>query len=61
MRGRPINLREGRPGEMLVDVAAVGICDSDLHHCNDGGIGSANIHERFVPSPARASVSRASE
>jgi L-iditol 2-dehydrogenase len=26
------NLREGRPGETLVDVAAVGICRSDLHY-----------------------------
>jgi L-iditol 2-dehydrogenase len=32
MRGRPINLREGRPGETLVDVAAIGICGRDLHY-----------------------------
>jgi hypothetical protein len=35
------NLREGRPGEALVDVAAVGICGSDLHSYKDGNIGSA--------------------
>jgi hypothetical protein len=45
MRGRPINLREGGPGETLVDVAAVGMCGRDLHYYKDGGIGSAIIHE----------------
>ena len=49
------------PGETLVDVVAVGMCGSDLHHYNDGGIGSAIIHEQFVPGPARALVSPASE
>ena len=43
------NLREGRPGETLLDVAAVGLCGSDLHYYKDGGIGSAAIHEPFVP------------
>ena len=55
------NLREGRPGEMLVDVAAVGICGADRQHYKDGGIGSAIVHEQFVPGPARALVSPASE
>jgi L-iditol 2-dehydrogenase len=54
------NLRESRPGETLVEVAAVGICGSDLH-CYKGGIGSAIIHEQFVPGPARPLVSPASE
>ena len=43
------NLREGRPGETLLDVAAVGICGSDLHYYKDGGIGSAIIHDPFIP------------
>ena len=43
------NLREGRPGEVLLDVAAVGLCGSDLHYYKDGGIGSALIREPFVP------------
>jgi hypothetical protein len=34
------------------------MCGSDLHHYNDGGIGSAIIHEQFVPGPARALVSQ---
>jgi len=55
------NLRECCPGETLVDVGAVGICRSDLHYYKDGGIGSAIIHEQFVPGPARALVSPASE
>jgi L-iditol 2-dehydrogenase len=33
-------------------MAAVGICGSDLHYYKDGGIGSAIIHEQFVPGPA---------
>jgi L-iditol 2-dehydrogenase len=46
------NLREGSPGETLVDVTAVGICGADLHYYKDGGIGSAIIHDPFVPGPA---------
>lgn len=32
-----------------VDVAAVGICGSDIHYYKDGGIGGAVIREPFVP------------
>ena len=35
--------------EVLVDVAAVGICGSDLHYYKDGAIGSAVIDEPFTP------------
>jgi L-iditol 2-dehydrogenase len=49
VRVAPINLREGSRGETLIDVAAVGICGSDLHYYKDGGIGSAVIREPFVP------------
>ena len=35
--------------EVAVDVAAVGICGSDLHYYKDGGIGSAVITKPFVP------------
>ncbi|WP_426954296.1 zinc-dependent alcohol dehydrogenase [Muricoccus radiodurans] len=48
-RVAPFNLREGRPGETLLDVAAVGLCGSDLHYYKDGGIGSAQIREPFIP------------
>ncbi len=48
-RVAPYNLREGRPGEVLLDVAAVGLCGSDLHYYKDGGIGAATIQEPFVP------------
>ena len=48
-RVSPYNLREGRPGETLIEVAAVGLCGSDLHYYKDGGIGSATIKEPFVP------------
>jgi len=45
----PFNLREGREGEVLIDVASVGVCGSDLHYYKDGGIGSAVIKTPFVP------------
>ena len=48
-RVAPFNLREGAPGETLIDVAAVGLCGSDLHYYKDGGIGSAMIASPFVP------------
>lgn len=43
------NLREGNEGETLLDVAAVGVCGSDLHYYKDGGIGAAKIAQPFVP------------
>jgi L-iditol 2-dehydrogenase len=49
VRVAPFNLREGRAGETLLEVAAVGICGSDLHYFKDGGIGSAKITGPFVP------------
>ena len=48
-RVAPFNLREGRPDEALLRVAAVGICGSDLHYFKDGGIGSTVIKAPFVP------------
>lgn len=48
-RVAPFNLREGKPGETLLEVAAVGLCGSDLHYYKDGGIGSAMIKQPFVP------------
>jgi L-iditol 2-dehydrogenase len=45
----PFNLRERNPGEVLLEVAAVGVCGSDLHYYKDGGIGSAVIKSPFVP------------
>jgi L-iditol 2-dehydrogenase len=48
-RVAPFNLREGLPGQVMLDVAAVGLCGSDLHYYKDGGIGSAVIRSPFVP------------
>ncbi len=48
-RVAPFNLRERRPEEVLLDIAAVGLCGSDLHYYKDGGIGSALINSPFVP------------
>ncbi len=48
-RVAPFNLRERRPDEVLLDIAAVGLCGSDLHYYKDGGIGSALINSPFVP------------
>lgn len=48
-RVAPFNLRQGAPGELLLDVAAVGLCGSDMHYFKDGGIGAAVITSPFVP------------
>ena len=45
----PYTLRESAADEVLLDVAAVGLCGSDLHYYKDGGIGSARIARPFVP------------
>jgi L-iditol 2-dehydrogenase len=39
---------EPRPGEALVRVTAVGICGSDLHWWDEGGIGDAKISHPLV-------------
>jgi len=36
-------------GETMIDVAAVGVCGSDLHYYKDGGIGAAKIRAAFIP------------
>ena len=36
-------------GEVMIDVAAVGVCGSDLHYYKDGGIGGATIDSPFIP------------
>lgn len=36
------------PGEVLVKVAAVGICGSDHHYYNEGAIGSAIVDEGMI-------------
>ncbi len=41
--------QRGLGGDVLIDVAAVGLCGSDLHYYKDGGIGAATIREPFVP------------
>lgn len=48
-RVAPFNLREGAADQVLLDVAAVGLCGSDLHYYKDGGIGAAMIRAPFVP------------
>jgi len=49
VRVSPFNLRDGCEDEVLIDVASVGLCGSDLHYYKDGGIGSAVIKTPFVP------------
>ncbi|WP_437757133.1 zinc-dependent alcohol dehydrogenase [Sorangium sp. So ce1389] len=38
-----------REGMVTIRVAGCGICGSDLHYFLEGGIGSAQIHNPFVP------------
>lgn len=49
VRIRDYVLRAPASHECMVDVAAVGVCGSDLHYYKDGGIGSAMIKEPFIP------------
>jgi len=49
IRIRDYSPRAPESHETMVDVAAVGICGSDLHYYKDGGIGSAKISEPFIP------------
>jgi L-iditol 2-dehydrogenase len=50
MRGSPYSIcPKAVAVRRLVDAAVVGICGSDLHYYNDGGIGSAIIHQQFAP------------
>jgi L-iditol 2-dehydrogenase len=45
----PAPALSNRPDGVAIDVAAVGLCGSDLHYFKDGGIGSASITAPFVP------------
>ena len=50
VRVEPYQSRRPRPGEVMVEVEAVGICGSDLHYYKDGRIGSGQvIAAPFVP------------
>jgi L-iditol 2-dehydrogenase len=44
------------PGHSLVRVTAVGICGSDLHWFNEGGIGDTTLHRPLVPGHEMAGV-----
>jgi L-iditol 2-dehydrogenase len=46
------------PGETLVDVAAVGLCGSDLHWYGEGGIGDAALSRPLVIGHEFAGVAR---
>jgi L-iditol 2-dehydrogenase len=48
-RVAPFNLGDGTADQVLLEVAAVGLCGSDLHYYKDGGIGAALIQAPFVP------------
>lgn len=49
VRMGPAPALSNRPDGVLLDIAAVGLCGSDLHYYKDGGIGAATIAEPFVP------------
>ena len=49
LRVEPFNPPTASNDEVIVDVAAVGVCGSDLHYYKDGGIGGALIKQPFVP------------
>lgn len=39
---------EPQPGQVLVEIAAGGICGSDLHYHADGGIGTIRVREPII-------------
>ncbi|WP_064845039.1 MULTISPECIES: L-idonate 5-dehydrogenase [unclassified Rhizobium] len=50
------------PGEVLLKMAAAGICGSDLHYYQDGGFGPVRVREPIIPGhEAAGSVSQAGE
>lgn len=38
------------PGEVLLKMAAAGICGSDLHYYQDGGFGPVRVREPIIPA-----------
>ncbi|WP_064692807.1 L-idonate 5-dehydrogenase [Rhizobium aegyptiacum] len=50
------------PGEVLLKMAAAGICGSDLHYYQDGGFGPVRVREPIIPGhEASGIVSQAGE
>ncbi|ANK88696.1 MULTISPECIES: L-idonate 5-dehydrogenase [Rhizobium] len=50
------------PGEVLLKMAAAGICGSDLHYYQDGGFGPVRVREPIIPGhEASGRVSQAGE
>jgi len=50
------------PGEVLLKMAAAGICGSDLHYYQDGGFGPVRVREPIIPGhEASGIVERAGE
>ncbi|MFS2176847.1 L-idonate 5-dehydrogenase [Rhizobium pisi] len=50
------------PGEVLLKMAAAGICGSDLHYYQDGGFGPIRVREPIIPGhEASGIVSKAGE
>ncbi|GGD87653.1 L-idonate 5-dehydrogenase [Rhizobium anhuiense] len=50
------------PGEVLLKMAAAGICGSDLHYYQDGGFGPVRVREPIIPGhEAAGTVSQAGE
>jgi L-idonate 5-dehydrogenase len=50
------------PGEVLLKMAAAGICGSDLHYYQDGGFGPVRVREPMIPGhEAAGTVEQAGE
>lgn len=50
------------PGEVLLKMAAAGICGSDLHYYQDGGFGPVRVREPIIPGhEASGTVGQAGE
>ena len=42
------NEPEVKPGEVLIEVKSVGVCGSDLHWLNEGGIGDDKLDRPLI-------------
>jgi len=47
---------EPGPGEVLLKMAAAGICGSDLHYYQDGGFGPVRVREPIIPGHEAAGI-----
>jgi len=51
-------IRQQRPGEVLIHMGEIGICGSDLHWFDDGGIGDAQLSRPLILGHEMAGIAQ---